>query len=668
MELKSIFGISDKREREYNKLNVYTAEDLLKLFPKTYLDMTRCTPISQAYHNDIILTLCTVLSVEVLRGRRPYVRANCVQQGAYFKVFWFNSTYAANTLTAGQYYMYGRVQIRSGFGVSMINPSFEPAEDNTRLSGIAPVYPLAGTLSQGLVRAAIRRCFGRVIINSAIPEDIIQKYDLTPLPDAYRMVHMPKSMQEIETGSERIALEEFFILLSAFKIIKGDSLEERVNSYPVTSQEVKEFTKRFEFDLTPGQKEAVNEIYKNVRSPYKMNRLIQGDVGSGKTAVALCAIFMAVKSGYQAAMLSPTEILARQTYDVMRRYFKDYNVAYLSGSLPVAEKKAIKRALALGEIDILCGTHAVIQKDVAFSRLALCVCDEQHRFGVAQRSSLSDKGMATDVLVMSATPIPRTLSLIFYGDLDITVIRDKPKERQPISTSVVPPKKYEAMLTYVADEAKKGRQSYFVCPRIEEDEEGEITSVTELCGELKSKKPGLRVALLHGKMKDAEKDAVMADFKAGKTDCLVSTTVIEVGVDVPNATIMIIYNAERFGLAQLHQLRGRVGRGSQKSYCFLLMGKDTPEGRERLNIMKNCSDGFELAESDLKMRGGGEFMGTRQSGKAMMAELRGLRYSVQSIYKAKDICDDTFAGGYDLSSLRVVAAEKYKKLEDVVLN
>jgi ATP-dependent DNA helicase RecG len=398
-----------------------------------------------------------------------------------------------------------------------------------------------------------------------------------------------------------------------------------------------------------------------------MNRLIQGDVGSGKTAVALVGIYMAVKSGYQAAMLAPTEVLAKQNADIIANFFPDYNVAFLSGSTPAAEKRAIKAGLKNGTIDIVCGTHAVIQADVVFSNLSFVVCDEQHRFGVAQRSSLSEKGESCDVLIMSATPIPRTLSLIFYGDLDVTTIKDKPRSRQEISTSIIPERKYLDMLHYIEREAKAGRQAYFVCPKIEGDDEGTVMSVTELYEELKRTLPDVRFGLMHGKLKDKEKNVVMTDFKNKRYDCLVSTTVIEVGVDVPDATIMVIYNAERFGLSQLHQLRGRVGRGSQKSYCFLLCGNDTEQARERLSVIKNNSDGFAIAESDLQIRGGGDFMGTRQSGR-ILTELKNLKFSVDAIFTAKAISDDAFSGSFDTAPIRQKAMEKYEQLKNIVLN
>lgn len=668
MKLTDLKYISEKREKDFNKLNIFSQEDLIRHFPRDYLALTRTDTISSAYHNDVILTLCEVLSVEFNRySKRPYVRALCRQGDYMFSAIWFNQPYIATKLQCGEYLFYGRVQNRYGMGASMVNPSFERADNNLKLKGYVPVYPLAGSLTQGAVRMAVKQALGNVPIHSAIPFALQKKYNLIDLKSAYAGVHIPTGEQCAAAAAERVAVEEYFLLISAFRIIKGDEQAVRLNAYSASSEDVKNFVSRFEFEFTNGQKEAVNAIYNDLKSPHVMNRLLQGDVGSGKTAVALAAIYMAVKSGHQAAMLAPTEVLARQNAALMRRYLPEYKVEFLSGSTPAAEKRAIKKGIADGSIDAICGTHAIIQGDVMFSDLSLVVCDEQHRFGVGQRASLTGKGGAVDTLVMSATPIPRTLTLIFYGDLDVTTIKDKPRSRQDISTSIIPERRYEDMLAYISSEVRKGVQAYFVCPKIEGDDEGAVMSVTELYDELSRKMPGVRLGLMHGKLKDKQKDEVMTAFRNGGYDVLVSTTVIEVGVDVPNATIMVIYNAERFGLSQLHQLRGRVGRGDKKSYCFLLMGSDTDTARQRLSILKNNSDGFAIAESDLQLRGGGDFMGTRQSGH-MMSELKNLRFPVSAIFTAKSISDDAFSGSFDIAALRTAALRKYQSLQNVVLN
>lgn len=668
MQLTSLRFVSEKRERDFNKLNIYTAEELCRHFPRDYLDMGHITLLRDAYHNDVILTACEVLSVEVNRyARKPFVKALCQQGGSVFTAVWFNQPYVASRLKHGEYLFYGRVRNEYGMGASMVNPMLEPADRNKNLKGLIPVYPLSGTLTQGVVRAAVRQAVDRLPITSNIPFALQRKYSLMPLKTAYGLIHSPESADDVRVASERIALEEYFLLVSAFKVIKGGRDDARLNRYKVTRGELDGFISRFPFSFTEGQRGAVDEIFANINSPRRMNRLLQGDVGSGKTAVALAGIFMAVRSGYQAAMLAPTEVLARQNACLIEKYFPEYRTAVLTGSSRAAEKRAVKQGLASGDIDIVCGTHAVLQGDVVFKKLAFVVCDEQHRFGVAQRASLSDKGEGCDVLIMSATPIPRTLSLIFYGDLDITVIRDKPASRMEISTSIISERRRADMYEYVGRQAKLGNRSYFVCPKIEGDDEGTVMSVTELYEQLKAKLRGVKIALLHGKMKDAQKNEVMNGFKSGEYDCLVSTTVIEVGVDVPEATVMIIYNAERFGLSQLHQLRGRVGRGDKKSYCFLLPGTDDEEALERLNVIRTQTDGFKIAEADLKLRGGGDFMGTRQSGR-VLSEIKNLKFPVETVFTAKALSDEAFSGGFDTAALARIAAEKYESLKDVTLN
>ncbi len=667
MKLSSLRSIGEKREKDFHKLGITEVEALTRFYPRAYLDLTERASLRTAYHNDMVLIACQVNRVMPVNygNKRKMVKAFCAQDGFPFTVVWFNQPYVANQLKAGEYLFYGRVQNKTG-QVSLVNPTFEPLEQNYRLKGIVPVYSLKGSLSQKLVRSAVKEALQKTNLTSVIPWQIQKKYSLSDLEQAYFEVHNPTSQEAKDVASERIALEEYFTLISAFKIIKGGKEEVRAHEYSVSAKEVKEFSQRFAFEFTAGQKQAVNEIFENLYAPTRMNRLIQGDVGSGKTAVALCGIFMAVKSGFTAAYLSPTEVLAEQNYKLLQRHFPDYEVGYLAGGMTAKEKRELKTRLKSGEIDILCGTHAILQGDVEIPRLSFIVCDEQHRFGVAQRNALAEKGQGTDMLVMSATPIPRTLSLIFYGDLDVTTIADKPKARQEISTSIIPESRYDDMLEYVRRETEEGKQAYFVCSKID-DEEGAVMSVTELLEELKGRLPTVRFGLLHGRMKEKEKAEVMSAFKNRAYDCLVSTTVIEVGVDVPNATIMIIYNAERFGLSQLHQLRGRVGRGSEKSYCFLLMGSDGEVARERLLTLKNNVDGFKIAEKDLEMRGSGDFFGTRQSGK-MLTDVKNLRYPTSVIFMAKKLSDEAFEGRLAGEELRAAALKKYESLKDVVLN
>ena len=668
MKLSALKSIGEKREKDFNKLNIFQAEELVRFYPKGYLDLTERSSLKYAYHNDVVLIACEVerLAPVAFGGRMKTVRAYCNQDGYPFTAVWFNQPYVAQKLKSGEYLFYGRVQNKTGM-VSIVNPSFEPLDQNYRLKGIVPVYPLKGSLTQKVIRSAVKEALLKTEIDTVIPKEIVKKYSLPSLAQAFFEVHNPTDIQSKRIAAERIALEEYFVLVSAFKLIKGGKESVRLHKYTATGADVKNFSARFGFEFTDGQKRAVNDIYESVKGPSKMNRLLQGDVGSGKTAVALCGIFMALKSGFQAAYLSPTEVLAEQNYLLLKKYFPEYKVEYLSGAMTAKEKREAKARIKNGEADIVCGTHAVLQADVEIPNLSFIVCDEQHRFGVAQRNALAEKGEDVDMLVMSATPIPRTLSLIVYGDLDITTITDKPKARQEIATSIIPESKYDDMLEYIGSEVKKGKQAYFVCSKIEDDEEGTLISVKELYEELKGRLPFVRFALLHGKMKDKEKMEVMSAFKQGEYDCLVSTTVVEVGVDVPNATIMAIYNAERFGLSQLHQLRGRVGRGKEKSYCFLLMGSGGEVARERLSTLKNNSDGFKIAEKDLEIRGSGDFFGVRQSGK-MLKDIKNLQYSSDVIFAAKKMSDEAFEGRYDTENLKKAALKKYNSLKDVVLN
>ncbi len=669
MKLNSIKNVSDKRALEFNKLGIYSVEDLVKHYPRYYLDMTKITPIKDAYNNDCILTVAKVeIEPRVQSGGRiKYVKTYCSQGKDTFEIIWFNQPYVANKLKSGEeYFFYGRIQNKFGL-VSMVNPVFEPVTKNNKLKGVVPVYKATGTLTQSVVRNSCYEAVKLLDITSDIPANLQYKYALMPLNKAYREIHNPTSQINLNNAEERIALEEYFTLISAFKVIKGDKKRVRINKYGCNLDKLKEFIKQFKFEFTDGQKSAVNDIYKDLTGPTVMNRLIQGDVGCGKTAVSLCAIFMAYSSGKQTAFLAPTEVLARQNYNVATKYFNSEEVCFLSGSLSIKEKKLIKQKIKQGVYKIIIGTHAIIQPDVEFNNLSLCVCDEQQRFGVAQRSSLEGKGESVDVLVMSATPIPRTLSLIFYGDLDISTIHDKPVKRATVTTRIVPEHKYDDMLEFIRKEIKKGNRAYFVCPKIEGDDEGTFMSVKQLYEELTSALSGVKVGLMHGKLKDAEKTSLMDDFKTGKIEALVSTTVIEVGVDVSDATIMVIYNAERFGLSQLHQLRGRVGRSDKDSFCFLLDTAKNQTAKDRLQIIKTCSNGFDISEADYDIRGGGDFLGERQSGRFMM-QLGGLKYSSKVIFFAKELSDEAFSNPENIEKLNKVASLKYEKLKDIILN
>ncbi|MBO5851366.1 MAG: ATP-dependent DNA helicase RecG [Clostridia bacterium] len=669
MELTNIKYISDKRASQFNKIGVNSVEDLASYFPRYYLDLTKITKVSEAYNNDCILTVARVeLEPRVSNnGRIKYAKTYCSQGADTFEIVWFNQPYVAEKLECGkEYFFYGRV--RNKFGVvSMTNPIFESVEDNKKLKGFVPVYSIKGNLTQSMVRYSCQSATKLLYLESQIPSDLIYKYSLMPLKKAYMEIHNPTTQINLNNAQERIALEEYFSLISAFRVLKGDKKRVRRHKYTCSAPKLNEFTKTFGFEFTDGQKKAVNEVYSDLTGATVMNRLIQGDVGCGKTAVSLCALYMAFTSGFQTAFLAPTEVLARQNYNIAVKHFGAENVCFLSGSLTVKQKRELKHKIKDGEYKIVVGTHAIIEPDVEFKNLALCVCDEQQRFGVAQRSALEEKGEVVDVLVMSATPIPRTLSLIFYGDLDISTIYDKPKMRTTLNTHVVPENKYDDLLSFVNKEIGKGNRAYFVCPKIEGDDEGTLMSVKELYEDLSSALKNVKFALMHGKLKDSQKIEIMNDFKSGKVQALVSTTVIEVGVDVKDATVMVIYNAERFGLSQLHQLRGRIGRGDKESFCFLLDTAKNQTAKDRLKIIKTCADGFKISEADYDLRGGGDLLGMRQSGN-FLTTLGVLKYSSKTIFFAKQLSDEAFNDEKNIPTLKKLAITKQAKLKDITLN
>lgn len=670
MELKYIKGLSEKRISELNKIGIDSTEDLIRHFPRNYLDLTHVMPLKYSIACEYCFTKARLVSApRVFSSSRNLrcVKAVCEQDGEVFDVIWFNQPYVASKLVPdNEYFFYGRVQKKFG-QLSMMNPTFELVEKNDRLKGILPVYSVTPSIFQRTMQSIILDALKKTDIKSRIPDMLLRKYELSSLTQSYYAVHNPQSFSQKDDASDRIATEEYFMLISAFKLIKGDKMQVRVNHYALTAAKLKDFSLRFGFEFTDGQKKAVNEIFSDMNSPHVMNRLLQGDVGCGKTAVALCAMYNAASSGFQVAFLAPTEVLAEQNYKLVQKYLPEFRVAYLSGSLSVKEKNTTKKAIAAGQYDIIVGTHAILQKNVEFYNLALCICDEQHRFGVAQRSSLLSKGNSPDLLVMSATPIPRTLSLIFYGDLDITTITDKPESRAVVGTNIVPQVKYDGMYGFISNEIQKGNKIYFVAPKIEDDPEGEIMSVTRLYEQLIERLPQAKIALLHGKMKDDEKREIMHCFKNGDCNVLVSTTVIEVGIDVPNATVMVICDADRFGLSQLHQLRGRVGRSDLQSYCFLLTSTDNPDSIERLKTLCGSSDGFKIAEADFKMRGGGDILGTRQSGR-QSSFLGALKYSPQALFLAKKISDECFERNLFDDELRCEAVKKYDDLCNISLN
>ena len=616
-------GIGPARQKALERLGLSTAGDLLRHFPRDYEDRTQLTSIAAAMEGEPVCIRAMVAETPRLSRIRKgldITKVKVVDEIAAMTVTFFNQTYVKDALRPGESYIfYGKVE---GYGRArqMLNPVFEQ-EDNPRFTGcIMPIYSLTqgvtNNLLAGLTRRALEGCLDQV--EETLPNALRQGHNLAALPFSYQHIHFPASFEELALARRRLIFEELFYLTCGLAFLNKRRGSE---SGPVLSaQPTDEFLALLPFAPTGAQRRTMDEMAADTQTGRPMNRLLQGDVGSGKTVVAAYGAWLAHKSGFQSALMAPTEILANQHFATLSQLLAPagMKVALLTGSMKAAEKKKVYAALELGEIHLIVGTHALLSEGVAFHRLGLVVTDEQHRFGVAQRSALAAKSqLHPHVLVMSATPIPRTLALIIYGDLDVSVLDELPPGRTPVETYLVGEDKRQRMYGFVRRLVSEGRQAYIVCPMVEEGEEAtaELKAVTAYAQQLQTDVfPDLKVAFVHGKMKPKEKEAVMAAFAVGETQVLVSTTVIEVGVDVPNAALMIIENAERFGLSQLHQLRGRVGRGRHQSYCVLLSDNKNPETRERLKVMTKTTDGFKISEEDLKARGPGDFFGKRQHG------------------------------------------------------
>lgn len=617
-KITALSGVAAKRAALYNKLGIETVGDLIEHFPKSYTDYSETVKIADAPINEqAVIKGFVTKKIPAARIRQGLVLYKVIVDDGSdtLTVVLYNNRFAYEALELDkEYRLFGRIS--GGFTRKEMNTPQVIAADETRL--IRPKYALTEGLSPQMVITNMTealRCVSEQV-EEFIPDDIRHKYELCTEEYALRNIHFPESAHAAEISRRRLGFDELLVMQCAMGLLRDRSRE--VTGCPMKPVDIGEFERSLPFEMTGAQKRACGEIFKDMCGITPMNRLVQGDVGSGKTAVAAAACWFAYKNGCQSALMAPTEILARQHYATLKNFLEPLgiNVGCLTGSMTQKQKNEIKAQLKNGDINVITGTHALISESTEFDRLGLVITDEQHRFGVNQRKLFAMKGEKPHKLVMSATPIPRTLSLIIYGDLDISIINELPKGRQPVETYAVTGKLRSRALGFVKKELDAGRQGYIVCPMIDEtDGNSELQAAKAYAekiaaGELK----GYTVGLLHGKMLPAEKDAVMADFKEGKIQLLVSTTVIEVGVDVSNATVIMIESSDRFGLSQLHQLRGRVGRGQYKSTCILLTDNATEETRARLKIMSSLHDGFAIAEEDLKMRGGGDFFGSRQSG------------------------------------------------------
>jgi ATP-dependent DNA helicase RecG len=620
-------AIGPARAKSFEKLGLSTLGDLLTWFPRSYEDRRTSSTISDALPGYPVCITATVASqprTSRIRAGLDLTKCKVFDDSGVLELTFFNQPYVRTALEVGKTYVfYGKPE---GFGSrkSMTNPVFESPDAPQYTGSIVPIYPLTAGVSNKLLAGSIRRTLALELpLADPLPPALRQNYGLLDLPTAYRWIHMPQSFEQAEKAKERLIFEELLLLSIGLCRLKGRRDQAKG---PIFSRgRLEDYEGYLPFTFTDAQRKAARECAADLRSGTPMNRLVQGDVGSGKTVVAAAAVYLAAQNGYQSALMAPTEILAEQHYRTLSALLEPagITVALLTGSTKAKERRALQAALEAGEIHLLIGTHALISDTVAFHKLGLVITDEQHRFGVNQRAALTGKGESPHVLVMSATPIPRTLALMIYGDLDVSVIDQLPPGRQPVDTFRVHSDKRQRMYGFVRKQVEEGRQVYIVCPMVEETADGPteapggltLKSVTEYCKELQTQVfPDLRVDFIHGKMKPAQKEKVMAAFAAGDIDLLVSTTVIEVGVDVPNATLMIVENAERFGLSQLHQLRGRVGRGDAKSYCVLVSDANNEEAVQRLKVLCASNDGFKISEEDLKLRGPGDFFGSRQHG------------------------------------------------------
>lgn len=612
-----IKGVGPKKLEKLNSLNIATVEDLLFYFPRTYEDRTTFLNLKDVQGE--VKASFKVRFTGV--NRNSYIRRNMhilsfdvEDETGKGTMTFFNQPFLKNSIKIGGIYnVYGKA-VRERFITKISSPIAEKAGKNLKTGGIVPKYALKKGVTNNEIVKLIREV--NVSLPEVLPDYLIKKYSLLSRNIAIKTMHFPDDLETLEKARKRLAFEELFLLQFALLTLKDNNRSEKSIKLK-DNPKLKNFMDNLPFKLTEGQDKSLNEIINDLKSEKRMNRLLQGDVGSGKTIVAVIAMYFAYINGYQSTLMAPTEILAQQHYESVCELFKaeNINVGLLTSSVSKKDREEILAKVRSGEIQMLIGTHSLINDEVVFKNLALTITDEQHRFGVKQRNILQDKNQLANTLVMTATPIPRTLSLVLYGDLDISVIDTMPPGRKEIKTYGINSKMIDRALNFVKSEIEKGRQAYIICPLIDESEYMEsLNSVIKTYENLRDKYFHEDVKLLHGQMKSEEKEEILNDFRDNKVKVIVSTTVIEVGINVPNATVMMVLNSERFGLAQLHQLRGRVGRGEHQSYCILHNGSSSVKSWERTKVMEKSSDGFFIANEDLRLRGPGEIFGTRQHG------------------------------------------------------
>lgn len=622
--IKEIKGVGEKTQKLFEKVGIYTVGDLIRYYPRGYDVYEEAIPISEVEEGHIQTVSGAVFGKVQVSGTRnmQVTTAHIKDLTGTIQVIWFRMPFLRNTLKSGQpVTLRGKVTRRRNHLV-MEHPELfcPPDKYDEKLNTLQPIYGLTAGLSNNTVMKAVKQALeGLNLSKESLPEELRLKYQLAEYNYAVRGIHFPEDKEVFYHARKRLVFEEFLSFILSLRKLKTSN-ERMSNEYVMEEHPaVKELIRKLPYQLTNAQTKVWQEISENMKSDTVMSRLVQGDVGSGKTIVAVLALLNTAMNGYQGAMMAPTEVLARQHYESICKLFDTYDipvkVVLLTGSMTAKEKRKVYDRIECGLAKIIIGTHALIQDKVFYDNLALVITDEQHRFGVKQRETFANKGGVPHVLVMSATPIPRTLAIILYGDLDISVIDELPANRLPIKNCVVDTSYRNTAYAFMKKQIAEGRQCYVICPMVEESESMEAENVIDYARELQREMgDGILVSYLHGKMKQAQKDEIMTQFGENKIQILVSTTVIEVGIDVPNATVMMIENAERFGLAQLHQLRGRVGRGKYQSYCIFMSASKSKETKERLEILNHSNDGFQIASEDLRLRGPGDFFGIRQSG------------------------------------------------------
>lgn len=635
--VECIKSVGTERTKKFNKLGIFTVFDLIEYFPRDYNDRSNFSKTDEIILNEenTIKGIVSYKPELFLKGSMQIVKAKIHDSNGEIEAVWFNQPYLKNALKMGAEYIFtGKAILRYNM-IQLENPDFEIYGDKELLSTgrIVPVYSSTYGLSQKIFRSIIKSALDDIVdeIDEFIPENIRKKYNLCERKFAVFNIHFPENDESFFAARKRLVFEELFLLQAKLLQIKG-FMKKKYCGVFIKEFDTSPIRENLTFKFTGAQEKVITEILDDFRCNVAMNRLIQGDVGSGKTAIAMTAAYIMAKNGFQTVLMAPTDVLASQHFESFSKVFEKLEIkcVLLSGGLKKSEKRRVYEAIELGNVDVIIGTHAVIQDAVKYNNLGLVITDEQHRFGVRQRNKLAQKGDNPHIMVMTATPIPRTLALILYGDLDISIIDELPPGRQKTDTLFVNSSYYERIFSFIKKEIDKGRQIYIICPTIEQSEQGDLKAVERYTEKLKTEVfKNYRVECIHGKFKADYKNYVMEEFSKGKIDILVSTTVIEVGINVPNATVMLIENAERFGLAQLHQLRGRVGRGAEKSYCILVSDSKNKVAKERMKIMTSSSDGFEISEKDLNLRGPGDFFGTRQHG---VPELK-----IANLYKDIDI-------------------------------